>query len=89
VTAQIVPLRPAVVTAGEALAAAAGYLDRCPLAVNTVQAYRWQCGAYAAWLAAHGEGHPDAFTDVIGAEAAVTAWRRHLLQRRASPASIN
>jgi len=25
------------------------------------------------------QAHPDAFTDVVGAEAAVSAWRRHLV----------
>ena len=33
--------------------------------------------------------HPDRFADVVGAEAAVTAWRRHLLQRKTSPANAN
>ncbi len=65
------------------------YLDRCGLAANTVRAYRRQAAAYAGWLAAHMGNHPDAFTDTVGAEAAVTAWRRHLLRRKASPASVN
>jgi integrase len=54
-----------------------------------VRAYRRQAAAYAAWLAAHTGDHPDAFTDTVGAEAAVTAWRRHLLRCRASPVSVN
>jgi integrase len=45
--------------------------------------------AYVAWLTEHAHDHPDAFTDTVGAEAAVTKWRRHLLQRKASPASVN
>jgi integrase len=33
---------------------------------------------------------PDAFADVVGAEAAVTAWRKHLLRRqKPSPATVN
>jgi integrase len=87
---QVVPLRPATAIAtGEVLAAVSSYLDRCPLAASTVHAYRRQCRGYAAWLVASHDGHPDAFTDVTGAEGAVTAWRRHLLQQRASPATIN
>jgi hypothetical protein len=54
-----------------------------------VRAYRRQAAPYVAWLAAHAADHPDAFTDVVDAEAAVTRWRRHLLQRKASPASVN
>jgi hypothetical protein len=42
-----------------------------------------------AWLGEHAEDHPDALADTIGAEAAVTAWRRHLLRRKASPANVN
>jgi integrase len=54
-----------------------------------VRAYRRQAAAYVTWLAAHGGDHPDAFADVVGAEAAVTRWRRYLLERKASPASVN
>jgi site-specific recombinase XerD len=92
VTAEVVRLRaqPEVVQAAEqARAAVARYLDRCKLAANTVTAYRRQCAAYVAWLTEHAQDHPDAFTDTVGAEAAVTRWRRHLLQRKASPASVN
>lgn len=64
-------------------------LDRCGLAANTVRAYRRQAAAYRAWLAEHTGEHPDAFADAVGAEAAVTRWRRHLLERKASPASVN
>ncbi|MFI6300140.1 hypothetical protein ACIBEJ_51715 [Nonomuraea sp. NPDC050790] len=47
--------------------------------------------AYTAWLTGTAEaaGHDNAFTDTVGAEAAVTGWRRHLVQGKASPASIN
>ena len=44
--------------------------------------------AYAAWLAENAD-HADAFSDVVGAEAALTAWRRHLMTSKAAPASIN
>jgi site-specific recombinase XerD len=91
VTAPVVALHDADATAAaeRALAAIERYLGRCKLAPNTVTAYRRQCAAYVAWLAGHAADHPDAFTDVVGAEAAVTRWRRHLLQRKASPASVN
>ncbi|MFI6290947.1 nuclear transport factor 2 family protein [Nonomuraea sp. NPDC050790] len=47
--------------------------------------------AYTAWLTGTAEaaGHDHAFTDTVGAEAAVTGWRRHLVRGKASPASIN
>jgi hypothetical protein len=54
-----------------------------------VRAYRRQLRAYTAWQIDHQTDHPDAFADVIGAEAAVTAWRRHLLHAKASPATVN
>jgi integrase/recombinase XerC len=94
VSAIVVPLRPAAdpaAAAQRALAAVTVYLDRCKLAANTVKAYKRQTAAFVAWLAADGAAeHPDAFTDVVGAEAAVTAWRRHLLQaRKAGPQTVN
>ncbi|WP_131786702.1 tyrosine-type recombinase/integrase [Protofrankia symbiont of Coriaria ruscifolia] len=92
-TAPVVPLHldtDLSTVADRALTATGRYLDRCKLAANTVTAYRRQCAAYTAWLAAHTDAHPDAFADVVGAEAAVTAWRRHLLRTtRASPATVN
>ena len=75
--------------ARDALAAFEHYLDRCKLAVNTITAYRRQAAAYVDWLDDPGGGHADAFTDVIGAEAAVTAWRRHLLRAGSSAATVN
>jgi hypothetical protein len=83
----VVALRPdTTVDAEQALAALDRYLGRCNLASNTVKAYRRQCLTYLAWLDQHGADHPDAFTDIVGAEAAVTAWRRHLLRNcKASP----
>ena len=92
VTAPVVALHGvagATAAADRALAAIERYLGRCKLAPNTVTAYRRQCAAYVAWLAEQAADHPDAFTDVVGAEAAVTRWRRHLLERKASPASVN
>lgn len=75
--------------ADTALAAIDRYLNRCGLADHTVKAYRRQCAGYVAWLAEHAEDHPDAFTDQVGADAAVTSWRRHLLRQRRSPATVN
>ena len=90
--ADVVPLRPAAnltAAAGQALAAVHRHLARCKLAPNTVKAYRRQTTAYVSWLTSGTVGHPDAFADTVGAEAAVTAWRRHLIRDKASPASIN
>lgn len=61
-------------SAGAAVVAFDWHLYRVALAANTAVAYRRQVGAYVAWLHAHLGEHPDAFTDLIGAEAAVTAW---------------
>jgi hypothetical protein len=33
--------------------------------------------------------HSDAFTDLVGAEGAVTAWKRDMLAARSSPATVN
>lgn len=82
--------RNTTVDAEQALTALDRYLGRCKLAANTVTVYHRQCVAYLAWLDQHRPDHPDAFTDLVGAEAAVTAWRRHLMcERKASPATIN
>lgn len=76
--------------AEQAAAKVGRYLDRCKLAANTVKAYRRQCTAYLAWLTRNAAKHPDAFADVVGAEAAVTSWRKHLMRSaKASPSSIN
>ncbi|MER5650784.1 hypothetical protein [Streptosporangium sp. NPDC002524] len=48
----------------------------------TATAYRRQAPAYREWLLARAAGHADAFADLVGAEAAVTAWRRHYDRRR-------
>uniref|UniRef100_UPI003F497EFB tyrosine-type recombinase/integrase n=1 Tax=Streptosporangium sp. CA-256172 TaxID=3240076 RepID=UPI003F497EFB len=90
--APVVPLRPAgdvAAAAQHALAAVHRHLGRCKLSANTVKAYRRQSSAYAAWLVEHGADHDDAFADVVGAEAAVTAWRKHMMGARRSPATIN
>ena len=89
--APVVSLRPAADVAAAArdvLAAVHRHLGRCKLAANTVKAYKRQTAAYVAWLAGNAD-HADAFSDVVGAEAAVTAWRRHLMTSKAAPASIN
>jgi integrase len=90
--ATVVPLRPAAglsAAAGTALAAVHRHLARCKLAASTVKAYKRQTRAYVTWLDEHAADHPDAFADLVGAEAAVTAWRRHLMRAKASPATIN
>ena len=91
-TAPVVPLRPA----GGAAAAGTGslavlgrHLDRCKLAARTVRAYKRQASAYVTWLAANADDHRDAFADLVGAEGAVTAWKRELLSGRASAATVN
>jgi site-specific recombinase XerD len=91
-SAPVVPLHPAAdlaAAAQDALAAVHRHLDRCKLSANTVKAYKRQTTAYVAWLAERATGHGDAFADLIGAEAAVTAWRKHLITGKAAPASIN
>ena len=88
----VVPLRPAagVTEAAEAaLTAVHWHLDRCKLSANTVKAYKRQTTAYAAWLAGHAADHGDAFTDLVGAEGAVTAWRRDMITTRSSPSKVN
>lgn len=90
-TATVVPLRPdgPTATVDRALAALGRHLDRCALAANTTKAYRARVDAYATWLGQHAREHPDAFLDQVGAEAAVTAWRRHLIATKASPSTVN
>ncbi|RSN53331.1 tyrosine-type recombinase/integrase, partial [Actinomadura sp. WAC 06369] len=83
------PMGDVAAAAARALDAAHRHLDRCALAANTVRAYRRQTAAYIAWLAEHADRHPDAFTDTVGAEAAVTAWRRHLIEGRAKAPTVN
>ena len=72
----------------EALAAVHRHLDRCKLSANTMKAYKRHTAAYAAWLASHA-GHDDAFADLVGAEGAVTAWKRHMVTARSSPSTVN
>ena len=90
-TAPVVPLRPAGdgAAAAEALAAVSRHLDRCKLAVRTVRAYKRHAAAYAGWLAANASAHGDAFADLVGAEGAVTAWKRDMLTARSSPSMVN
>jgi integrase len=76
-------------TSVDALAAADRYLNRCKLANRTVRAYKRQSAAYAAWLAENAAAHGNAFADLVGAEGAVTAWKRDLLAARSSPATVN
>ena len=90
-TAKVIPLRPAgpIAAAESAVAALYRHLDRCALAANTTKAYRARARAYATWLGQHAGEHPDAFVDQVGAEAAVAAWRRHLITAKASPSTVN
>ena len=85
----VVPLRPADDVTAAALAAVHRHLDRCKLSANTVRAYKRQTTAYAAWLAGHSAYHGDAFADLVGAEGAVTAWRRDMITARSSPSKVN
>jgi integrase len=91
VTAPVVPLRPAGdgAAAAEALAAVSRHLDRCKLAARTVRAYKRQAAAYVAWLAVNAGAHGDAFADLVGAEGAVTAWKRNMITARSSPSTVN
>ena len=51
--------------------------------------YKRQAAAYAAWLAANAGAHGDAFANLVGAEGAVTAWKRDMLAARASASTVN
>lgn len=87
--ANVVPLRPeAEDTATRALDAFRRHLDRCSLVEHTKRAYRRQAAVYLRWLAANTGRHPDAFHDEVGAEAAMTGWRRDLINGGGSPASV-
>ena len=91
-TAPIVPLRPAAdgaAAAAEALAAVSRHLNRCKLSARTVRAYKRQATKYANWLAANADAHGDAFADLVGAEGAVTAWKRDMITARSSPSTVN
>lgn len=87
----VVPLRKDQPSGEAALATLNRFLDRCDLKPHTVRAYRRQAAAYVAWLAVNPRKHPDAFADPVGANAAVKAWRRHLLlsDQRQSPSTVN
>jgi site-specific recombinase XerD len=88
VTADVVALRPDSGKAAIAAAAAERDLDRSKLSVHTKRAYRRHIRNYLAWLAGQSGAHPDAFADAIGAEAAVTAWRRELLAAKLAASSV-
>ncbi|SNY72878.1 tyrosine-type recombinase/integrase [Paractinoplanes atraurantiacus] len=91
-SAEVIALRPGAEVgerAGQALATVERYLDRCKLSDHTKRAYRRYGRAYVAWLAENAGEHADAFADVVGAEAAVTAWRRRLTADRRAAPTIN
>ena len=73
----------------EALTAAHRHLDRCKLSASAVRAYKQQSAAYVAWLAANAGAHGDAFANLVGAEGAVTAWKRDMITARSSSATVN
>ena len=86
------PLRPAgdgAAAAAEALAALSLHLDRCKLAARTIRAYKRQAAAYVGWLAETAGRDGDALADLVGAEGAVTAWKRDMLSARASASTVN
>ena len=89
VTADVVALRPDADAAAAALAAAQRDIDRSKLSPHTKRAYLRHLRAYLAWLAGQSGANPDAFADAIGAESAVTAWRRHLLAQRRAASTVN
>ena len=78
-----------VVAAGAALAGFEAHLGRCSLAAETVRAYRRAGRRYVEWVLEHVQEHPDAFADVVGAEAAVKGWRWALLNQRAAASTVN
>lgn len=90
-TAKVLQLRPdsdLTETIQLALDRASQDLARSRLTANSRRAYHYHMGAYAAWLLRNARTHPDAFRDRIGAEGAVTAWKRHLLDQRHATSTI-
>ena len=91
--AEVIALTPGAAdvaaAAEQARTATGAYLERCSLSENTVKAYHRHCAAYARWVGERSADHPDAFADTVGATAALTAWRRHLLESGAGPATVN
>lgn len=86
--ATVHPIRLGQTTAGDALAALDRHLARCKLAEKSAKAYRRWAVEFVSWPGL--VDHRDAFQDQTGAEAAVHAWRRHLLgERKLSPAATN
>ena len=92
VTTRVVPLRAdrdVAVAAAEARASVSRHRDRCKLAARTVRAYKRQSAAYVTWLAGNADAHGDAFADLVGAEGALTAWKRDMLAARSSASTVN
>lgn len=54
-----------------------------------MKAYKRQTRAFVGRFTEHVADHPDAFTDVVGAEAAVTARLGHLTKERAKPITVD
>lgn len=78
-----------ILQADVALRAVSEHIARSKLADSTAAAYRRQCSAYTIWLAENAGAHLDAYADQVGAEGAVTAWKRHLLDSRgAKPSTV-
>lgn len=87
-SAEVVQLRPTLADGEQALAAFIAHVDRCSLSDHSKRAYKRWGRTYVPWCAAHVGLHPDAFLDVVGAEAAMSTWRRELLDGGQSASSV-
>jgi integrase/recombinase XerC len=89
--AKVIQLRPGTdlaETVKLALDRATAEVARSRLAGNSQRAYVYHMAAYATWLMRNARLHPDAFGDRIGAEGAVTAWKRHLIEQRHATSTV-
>lgn len=89
-SAKIIQLRPQAANDRErAVAEFQAFLSRSKLSRHTKLAYDCQARNYVKWLdSPDGAEHADAFGDKIGAEYAVTAWKRWRLEQRHAVRSI-
>ena len=91
-TAPVVPLRPeggSTQAAAEALAAVGRHLTGASWRPAPSGPTSGRPPHTSTWLAANARAHRDAFDDLVGAEGAVTAWKRDMLAARSSPATVN
>lgn len=86
--AEVVQLRPTLADGEQALAAFIAHVERCSLSLHSKRAYKRWGRTYVAWCTAHVGLHPDAFLDVVGAESAMSTWRRELLDAGQSASSV-